>query len=82
MRLGARNVLAGTVVSVTPGAVTNHLEIDVGGATVAASITDEAAVELGLEAGVAACAVIEASEVTIGRGRRAWRPRPPCVPAR
>ena len=67
MRLGARNVLAGTVVSVTPGAVTSHLEIDVGGATVTASITDEAAVELGLEAGVAADAVIEASDVTIGR---------------
>jgi molybdopterin-binding protein len=67
MRLSARNCLPGTVVSVTKGATTAHVKIDVGGGTiVTASITNEAVEELGLAKGVKASAVIKASDVMVG----------------
>ena len=42
MRLSARNVLKGRVTSITRGATTAHVKIDVNGMVVTASITNEA----------------------------------------
>lgn len=38
MRLSARNTLKGTIVSVTKGATTSHVVIDIGGATVTSRV--------------------------------------------
>ena len=65
MKLSARNVLSGTIKSVTKGATTAHVELTVGGTVVTAAITNEAAEELGLRAGMQASAVIKASDVII-----------------
>jgi molybdopterin-binding protein len=68
MRLSARNIIKGKVLDVTLGATTAHVKIDVGGGTViTASITNEAAKELGLKVGDAAYAVIKASDVMVGK---------------
>lgn len=66
MRLSARNCLKGTIVSVTKGATTAHVKIDVGGTIITASITNEAVDELKLAKGIAAAAVIKASDVMVG----------------
>jgi molybdopterin-binding protein len=50
-KLSARNKLKGTIVEVNKGATTTHVKINVGGAIVAAAITNEAAEELRLAAG-------------------------------
>ncbi len=66
MRLSARNQLKGTVVEVTKGQTTAHVRIDIGGGViVTASVTNEAVDDLGLKAGVAAHAVIKASDVMV-----------------
>ncbi len=63
MKLSARNQIPGTITEVKPGATTTHVRIDIGsGVTVTASITNEAAAELGLKA----TAVIKASDVMVG----------------
>ena len=49
MKISARNALPGTVVSVTKGATTAHVVIDVNGIKVTASITNEADDDLGLK---------------------------------
>ena len=67
MKLSARNVLKGTVVEVTKGAVNTIVRIDIGGAVVSSSITISAVDELGLKVGEQAYAVIKASDVMIGR---------------
>jgi molybdopterin-binding protein len=67
MKLSARNQLAGKVVEVRKGQTTAHVRIDIGGAVITASITNEAVDELGLAAGQAAVAVIKASDVMVGR---------------
>jgi molybdopterin-binding protein len=68
MRLSARNIIRGKVVSVTKGATTAHVKIDVGGGTViTASITNEAVEDLKLVTGETAYAVIKASDVMVGR---------------
>ncbi len=66
MRLSARNKLKGKIVEVKKGATTTHVKIDVGGAIVTASITNEAAEELQLASGQIAYAVIKASDVMVG----------------
>jgi molybdopterin-binding protein len=66
MKLSARNKLKGKIVDVRKGATTTHVTIDIGGAVVTASITNEAAEELKLAAGQAAYAVIKASNVMVG----------------
>jgi molybdopterin-binding protein len=66
MKLSARNKLKGTIVEVNKGATTTHVKINVGGAIVAAAITNEAAEELRLAAGQTAYAVIKASDVMVG----------------
>ena len=67
MRISARNRLKGRVVEVTKGAVTAHVRLDIGGAVVTASITNEAADELKLAVGDEAYAVVKASDVMIGK---------------
>ena len=65
MKLSARNRLKGTVKEVTKGATTSHVKIDIGGAVVAASITNEAVDELKLAKGQTAYAIIKASDVMV-----------------
>lgn len=69
MKISARNVLAGTVKTVTKGAVNAEVTLALeGGDTVVAIITNHSVDSLGLRAGGAAYAVIKASEVMIGKG--------------
>jgi molybdopterin-binding protein len=66
-KLSARNQIKGKIVSVTKGATTSHVKIDIGGGVVITSaITNEAVADLGLKKGAAAWAVIKASDVMIG----------------
>ena len=66
METSARNQLAGTVVSVSLGAVMAEVTIDVNGATVVAAITKESAERLGLAAGKSVVAIVKATDVMIG----------------
>jgi molybdopterin-binding protein len=65
MRISARNILKGTIVDVKKGQTTAHVLINVGGAVVTASITNESVDELGLKKGMAAAAVIKSSDVMV-----------------
>ena len=66
MKLSARNQIKGKIVEVKKGATTSHVRIEIApGQTITASITNEAVDELGLKAGMAAAAVIKASDVMI-----------------
>ena len=66
MKLSARNAIAGTVIDVTKGQTTAHVQIDIGGGQIiTASITNEAIDELQLAKGQKARAVIKASDVMI-----------------
>jgi len=66
MKLSARNQLKGKIVGVSRGATTSHVRVDIGGAVVTASITNEAVDELRLSVGQQCFAVIKASDVMIG----------------
>ena len=65
MRISARNRLKGKIIEVKKGATTAHVRLDIGGATVTASITNEAVDELGLSVGKEAFAIVKASDVMI-----------------
>ena len=65
MRISARNILKGKIVDVVKGQTTAHVIIDVGGAIVTASITNESVDDLGLKKGMAAAAVIKSSDVMV-----------------
>lgn len=65
MKLSARNMLKGTILSVQKGQTTAHVRLDVNGQIVTASVTNEAVDELGLQVGMAAAAIIKASDVMI-----------------
>ena len=65
MKLSARNQLAGTVTSINEGAAIANVEVDVGGQRVVASITVEAARELGLREGAQVTAIVKASDVML-----------------
>jgi molybdopterin-binding protein len=66
MKISARNRLKGKVVSVTRGATTAHVKIDIGsGVIVTSSITNDAVDELGLVVGGDAYAVVKASDVMV-----------------
>jgi molybdopterin-binding protein len=67
MKLSARNVLKGRVTSITRGATTAHVKIDVNGMIVTASITNEAVEQLNLREGETAYAIIKASDVMVGK---------------
>jgi molybdate transport system regulatory protein len=64
--LSARNQLAGTVVSVQPGAVNAEVEIDAGGLRIVAIVTQASARALGLAPGAKASAVFKAGSVIVG----------------
>lgn len=65
MKISARNVLKGKIVEVVKGATTAHVRIDVGGAIITASITNESVDDLGLKAGQSASAIIKSSDVMV-----------------
>ena len=67
MQLSARNQIAGTIKAVKPGATTTHVTLEISSdVTITASITNEAAEELKLKAGMKAYAVVKASDVMVG----------------
>jgi molybdopterin-binding protein len=66
VRLSARNQLKGKITEVKKGATTAHVWIDIGGQTITASITNEAADELKLEKGKTAYAIVKATSVMVG----------------
>jgi molybdopterin-binding protein len=65
MRLSARNQIRATVTSVNAGEAIANVELDAGGVRLVASITVEAARDLGLAAGREVTAVIKASDVIV-----------------
>ncbi len=65
MKISARNVLPGTITEIKLGATTAHVKVDVSGAVVTASITNESVAELGLKVGDSVSAVIKSSDVMI-----------------
>jgi molybdopterin-binding protein len=67
LKLSARNQLKGRIVAVEKGTTTAHVRIDIGGAVVTSSITNEAVDDLSLRVGDEAYAVIKASDVMIGK---------------
>ncbi len=68
MKLSARNQLAGTVTAINEGAAIANVEIDVAGQRIVASITVEAARELGLSEGKEVTAIVKASDVILAAG--------------
>ena len=68
MRLSIRNQLSGKVVAVDLGAVMSTVQValDGGGQVVTASITKNAAEELGLTVGQAATVLIKSTDVVVG----------------
>jgi len=66
MRLSARNKINATVTAVTRGEATANVVMDAGGIRLVASITVEAASELGLSEGSQVVAIIKASDVIVG----------------
>jgi molybdopterin-binding protein len=68
MKLSARNILPGKVVSVVRGQTTAHVKIEVApGMTVTSAITNESVDDLGLKVGDKAYAVIKSSDVIVGK---------------
>ncbi len=67
MKISARNQLKGHVVEVNKGQTTAHVRIDIGGAIVTASITNEAVDDLALAVGDSVTAIVKASDVIVGK---------------
>jgi len=65
MKLSARNQLNARVTGTTAGPATTVVHLDLGGQALVASITTEAAQELGLAEGTEVVAVIKASDVMV-----------------
>ncbi len=65
MRLSARNKINATVTAVTKGEATANVTLDAGGIRLVASITVEAAEELGLAEGSQVTAIVKASDVIL-----------------
>ena len=67
MKISARNVLPGKIVSVKKGPISSLVVIEVApGVTLTASITADAVAELKLAKGRAAYAIIKAPSVMVG----------------
>ncbi|NTU57507.1 MAG: TOBE domain-containing protein [Chlorobiaceae bacterium] len=68
-KLSARNIVCGTVSKVIEGPVSTEVDIEIGsGDMLSAVITHGSSTNLGLAAGVQACAIFKASSVIIGIG--------------
>jgi molybdopterin-binding protein len=65
MRLSARNKISARVTGITHGEATANVALDAGGIRLVASITVEAAQELGLAEGSEVTAIIKASDVIL-----------------
>jgi len=65
VKLSARNQIKGTIKSVTKGQTTAHVQLEVNGTVITASITNEAVDALNLKVGQSAYAVIKASDVMV-----------------
>jgi molybdopterin-binding protein len=65
MRISARNQLSGKVTSINEGAAIANVAVDVNGQRLVASITVEAARELGLREGAEVTAIVKASDVIL-----------------
>jgi molybdopterin-binding protein len=65
MQLSARNKIGARVTGITLGEATANVEMDAGGTRLVASITVEAARDLGLAEGTEVFAVIKASDVIV-----------------
>ncbi len=67
MKISARNVLSGTVVSIVRGPVSTEVTLGIApGIQITSSITSNSADALGLKEGAKAYGVIKASSVMIG----------------
>jgi molybdopterin-binding protein len=66
MRLSARNQISATVTGITMGEATANVALDASGTRLVASITVEAAEELGLTEGRQVIAIVKASDVILG----------------
>ena len=66
MKLSTRNQIKATVTSISQGEAIANVEMDAGGQRLVASITVEAARELGLEEGREVTALIKASDMLVG----------------
>ncbi len=66
MQLSARNQLTGTIVSIVRGPVTALVRLDVAGQHVSATLTSEAADDLGFVEGQEVVAIFKASAVMLG----------------
>ncbi|WP_316225629.1 molybdopterin-binding protein [Bradyrhizobium sp. SZCCHNS3052] len=68
MKLSARNVLPGRIISVEKGTTTAHVKVELApGLTVFSAITNEAVDDLALAVGDSVSAVIKSSDVMIGK---------------
>ncbi len=65
MKLSARNKINATVTDITRGEATANVALEAGGVRLVASITVEAADELGLAEGSEVIALIKASDVIL-----------------
>lgn len=67
MKVSARNVFAGTIATITKGAVNAEVSLTIkGGAAITATVTNGAIDNLGLKVGMEAYAIIKASSIIIG----------------
>lgn len=67
MEISARNQLKGVVTEVKRGAVSAEVVVDIGGQSIASTITVGSLDRLGLRAGDKVTAIIKASDVIIGK---------------
>ena len=65
MKLSARNKIPATVVAVNEGEAIANVALDAGGTRLVASITVEAARELGLAAGSEVTVIVKASDLIV-----------------
>jgi molybdopterin-binding protein len=68
VKISARNQLPAKVVAITSGEAIANVELDANGLRLVASITVEAARELGLTEGATVTALIKASDVMLAVG--------------
>jgi molybdopterin-binding protein len=68
MKISARNQIPAKVTGIVHGEATANVELDAGGVRLVASITTEAARDLGLEVGSDVTAIVKASDVILGVG--------------